>query len=550
MTEEKNSTIDALIEVSHAIDSGTNLISLLALIKEIAARLGGADRASIFILDRAENRLWSLLADGEQMIQVPRGKGIVGKVIDTNQVLNVPDAGNDDRFYDYVDKKTGYKTRSVLCVPMRNREGLALGAIELLNKKDGVFGRDDEQIVGILGTQAGLAIENVEMYDDIERNLTQFRLLHDIQNNINVSMGVDRILRAILSALLPVIEGDCGVIHIRYDKGREAYYGYHLDEGSVCWEPGEARECPGFVAGIVAQVREALASTPEKDCFDAGPVVYAQLKGDDEELGYIAVHVGRRESRLFNGPPLDYLRVVAGQTVSLIQKSRALEESKRSEKQALLGTMLSSVIHDMKNPLSGVSGFVQLIRQNPHNDSVPQYCDTILESLARLERMNSELLAFVRGDSIVLHKKPVDLQTLFATIRDNSREMLRRGGVDFGIECDGEVRVSADEDRLVRAFGNILNNARESMADGGTLTVSIQRDGTTAIVKIADTGIGMPAHLQEKIFEPFVTHGKKNGTGLGMAIARSIIEEHGGNIVVDSMLGRGTTFTISLMLED
>jgi signal transduction histidine kinase len=101
---------------------------------------------------------------------------------------------------------------------------------------------------------------------------------------------------------------------------------------------------------------------------------------------------------------------------------------------------------------------------------------------------------------------------------------------------------------MVRVISNLIKNAREAMPHGGILTLDIEQDANDAVIRVADTGSGMSPDLLAKVFEPFFTYGKKNGTGLGMAIARSIVEAHGGQIEISSTLGSGTTVKIRLPL--
>ena len=254
------------------------------------------------------------------------------------------------------------------------------------------------------------------------------------------------------------------------------------------------------------------------------------------------------ESRLFNARPVDYLKVIAAQTVSFLDKKESLEEKKRSEKQALLGSMLSMIVHDMKNPLCGASGFAQLIQQKSQDGTIKKYSGKILDVLERLERMNNELLMYVRGDSVQLEKSEMGLKQLFEQLVSGLAPSFSQVNIKVAIkaENDEEIVIVADRDRLIRVFTNILANAREAIDKEGTINVELSKDNSTAVIRISDSGKGMPAYIRQRVFEPFVTHGKKTGTGLGMAITRTIIERHEGSINVESALGKGTTFIINL----
>ncbi|MBD3421223.1 MAG: GAF domain-containing protein [Chitinivibrionales bacterium] len=536
----------ALIELSQAINSRIDLFGLLRLIKGIATRLIDADRASIFILDKRRKSLWTLMADGETVIDMPASKGIVGEVIKKNESCNVADVNKDNRFYNKVDKQTGYETRSLLCSPMRNREGAALGAIELLNKHNGAFTAHDEQLVNILAAQAGLAIEHIEMNEDIRHNIKQLELLFDIQKNINVSMEIEQIFEIILSKVIAAVKGECGIIQTVTAQGITGYHGFHPDFGSRFWEEDDRRSCPQQLLKLLDQVDEKAATLMKSPFYADSTLLYSPLTRENLRLGYIAILRAPAKERLFNDIPVDYLKILAEQTVSLLNKMEAIDEKKRSEKQALLGAMLSNIVHDLKNPLSGISGFAQLIKRKSDDVKIQSYCDIMLETLDRIGKMNSELLFFVRGESITLEKQSFLLNDLFAEITYLLSEKYRQSNISFELKAREEINVVADKDRLARVFTNFISNAKEAMEDGGTITIELRKKENSAIIKIIDSGRGIPGHVQERLFQPFVTYGKKNGTGLGMSIARSIIEKHEGRIKLKSMLGKGTTFTITI----
>jgi two-component system, sporulation sensor kinase D len=112
------------------------------------------------------------------------------------------------------------------------------------------------------------------------------------------------------------------------------------------------------------------------------------------------------------------------------------------------------------------------------------------------------------------------------------------------IRYDGDLHV--DFPRFTRVLCNLIKNAQEAMPHGGILTLHTERDGDEVVIRISDTGTGIPPEILPRLFEPFVTHGKTHGTGLGMAIAKSVISAHEGKISVGSVQGSGTTVEVRL----
>lgn len=542
------SETEALLELAEALVTSPDLQSILHLIKEVAARLTDADRASIFVFGRSRQELWTILADSTEMIRMPADKGIVGHVIRENSLLNIEDAGSDDRFYSEVDRKTGYVTKTILCVPMRGRDGTALGAIEVLNKREGLFSSHDEKLLTVLAAQAGLSIEHVEMYEDIQHSCGQLELLLDIQKNLNVAMEPEQIFQLILEKVVPAVGGSCGVIETITRSGIRGYHGYDSERGHRYWESVDRRNWPQNLQSLRSLLSETL-QTRNEEFIATERIVYAVLSEGQTPRGYIAVELPDTDTGRFNPISVDYVRVVAEQTVSILAKREALEEKRRSEKQALLGSMLSTIVHDMRNPLSGITGFAQLILRKNQDEKVTRYCNIILETLTRIEKMNNELLLFVRGDTIELEKNHFDLRAFFDELLDSMMLSFEQRNIAISVEGENDISLQADRDRLYRVFANILTNARDAIDKDGTIAISLSVDQTHALVEIGDSGPGIPGHVLDRIFEPFVSYGKKNGTGLGMAIAHSIVQRHGGEISVRSQLGNGTTFLVRLPLQ-
>jgi HD-GYP domain-containing protein (c-di-GMP phosphodiesterase class II) len=163
--------LQAILEVAKALTAERQLDVLLDRIVASAARVADADRCTLFLVDVDRGELWSKVAQGTREIRVPLGSGLVGAVAATGQSINVADAHLDPRFNRSVDAATGYRTRSILSVPMRNTRQEIVGVLQALNRRDGPFTDEDEELLVALGGQAAAAIENAVLHGDIERLL-------------------------------------------------------------------------------------------------------------------------------------------------------------------------------------------------------------------------------------------------------------------------------------------------------------------------------------------------------------------------------------------
>ena len=165
--------LTALLEVGKAMASERNLDRLLQLILGELTRVMEADRSSLFLVDRERNELWSKIAQGLEVreIRIKIGMGISGYVAQTGKTVNIPDAYADPRFNQETDHRTGYRTHNILCAPMRNKHEEVIGVLQVLNKLDGAFTAEDEDLLLALSSQAAVAVENAILYEDIQKQI-------------------------------------------------------------------------------------------------------------------------------------------------------------------------------------------------------------------------------------------------------------------------------------------------------------------------------------------------------------------------------------------
>ncbi|MEL7051041.1 MAG: adenylate/guanylate cyclase domain-containing protein [Cyanobacteria bacterium J06588_5] len=165
--------VAALLKAISSMEQSLNLAVTLQSVMAAARELMQADRSTLWLLDETRTELWSQVAsaDGQTLIdlRLPADKGIVGFVAETAETLNIPDAYADDRFDASSDQKTGYRTRNILCMPVFNSSSQLIGVSQLINKKQGQFSRLDESFMRAFNTQAGIALENAQLFQQISQ---------------------------------------------------------------------------------------------------------------------------------------------------------------------------------------------------------------------------------------------------------------------------------------------------------------------------------------------------------------------------------------------
>jgi len=223
---------------------------------------------------------------------------------------------------------------------------------------------------------------------------------------------------------------------------------------------------------------------------------------------------------------------------------RQQEQLLRWDRLATVGELAAGLAHELRNPLAGISGALHVLGSQfqPDDDRRALLAD-LQSQIARMNRTLTDLLRHARPE------KPQRLLVEINGVLEQSLKFLPRGGIEVIRRLDSSLPpVSADPNLLHQALLNILVNARQAMPHGGRLTIethALPGNGRPVQIRITDTGVGIADDQIARIFQPFFTT-KAQGTGLGLAIAARVVEEHGGRITVESVVGKGTAFTIAL----
>ena len=190
-SREQVDRLNMLIEASKIVNSAIEIDKLLGLILEAASRSINADRGTLYLLDSMTGELWSKVAQGNNIVEIrlPVGKGLAGYVAKTGEVVNITDAYKDPRFNPEIDKKSGYKTHNVLCMPMKDKDGKIFGVFQFLNKREGPFGPGDESFIDALSVHASIALENARLAREMVQSerlsavgKMASTIIHDIKN--------------------------------------------------------------------------------------------------------------------------------------------------------------------------------------------------------------------------------------------------------------------------------------------------------------------------------------------------------------------------------
>jgi signal transduction histidine kinase/putative methionine-R-sulfoxide reductase with GAF domain len=562
----------ALRAVGVALGS-LDLDQLLELILAKITEAVDADRATLYLLDEANDELVSRIVQGDEVrsIRLQIGHGIAGHVARTGKPLHVRDAYKDPRFSPEWDMLSGYRTRSILAAPMKNHLGKTIGVVQVLNKRRGDFTDVDSDILAALATQAAISLDNSRLFlsvtqknmqlldtkEQLESRVRDLKLLFDLESAMGRAGSLDDLFVAVLSEGMRACEARHGAVALRdQENGGGAIYVLEDKHKRLKRFPfGSEQGLIGYAIRhneVVISADEATDPRRDEDLntrigVECSTALAIPLEGENEEpMGAMALY-NKRDPRGFSDEDRELLTLIAANASTAIRLQLARESREREERLTTIGRLLSGVIHDLKTPLTVISGYVQLMQGAEEKDQRDQYAELILKQFDHIGAMQREVLEFARGEKSVLVRK-VYLQKFMNDVRVQLEHELARRNVELVIDVHDRGTARFDEGKILRVVHNLARNAAEAMeAKGGKFTIRVARDkeDEALVITFTDNGPGIPKDIEHRLFQSFVTSGKKGGTGLGLAIVKKIAEEHGGSISVHST-SRGATFKLRL----
>lgn len=221
---------------------------------------------------------------------------------------------------------------------------------------------------------------------------------------------------------------------------------------------------------------------------------------------------------------------------------RAQTEITQTEKLAALGYLSAGLAHEIRNPLNSISLFIQLLKQGTNDGEQQEYLDKTLKEVDRIEGIIRRLVDASRRSRTV--NTAVQVPVVVQTALDIFRPQIESHHIEVSLACDQQVPpIKADPVELEQVFTNLFQNALQSMPHGGRLAIAITCQANQVVVRISDTGQGIPQELHEKVFEPFFTT-KNRGTGIGLPVVRRIARLYQGDVTIEENPAGGTIFRV------
>lgn len=532
---------------------------MLRDILEQAVKLTAASSGSLCLIDAEDGALAIEVAVGidEEACRNCRlalGAGVTGWVAATGETLLVPDVTREPR---YVPIRAG--VRSELAVPLRT-DGRVLGVINVDSDHAEAFAAETAGLLEMLARRCVDAIAYARLYDELRLKNQQLEALVEVGRELTATLDLKEVLAGVVRHARRLLRGKVASLLLERDGGFETVV---TDGAGPAYLSREEPEVQRSIAGRVLRTGLPLAVNDLRAEPGFQLVEVAELEGlrsllsvplraKDRIIGVLNVY--GEERRHFRSHEVALMRLLAQQSAVAIENAALFQEAREagerlreSEKLAALGRLSAGFAHELRNPLNTLNVLIYAMARQSGGDA-PAAADlaVVRDEIRRMSLLLDQFLDFARPRPPSFQRQRVE-EIVEETLLLVGPEAAKRGVV---VERSWEgltPAVWADGDQLKQVFLNLGLNALQAMPQGGRLRVEIRRVGGSVVIGVQDTGVGIPAEVRERLFEPFFTT-RDGGTGLGLPIAMRIVEGHSGKLRIDSEAGSGTTASVWLPL--
>jgi len=508
---------ELLLQANRILSSKLNVSEVLEAVLELATKVVKAEASSLLLLDEKKNELYfdvtlGSVKESVKQIRLKVGEGIAGWVAKEKVPLIVNDVTKDSRFTKKVDKSTSFITRSVLAVPLVAK-GKLIGVVEAINKEmNQEFSDNDKEAFEIFASQSAIAIENARLFSDVS---TEKQKLNTVF--AEMSDGV-------------ILLDESGKVVILNEAG-------------------------GRFLGLA--LNQVLGKTFGPDLFPRfeSPPEFQEIKNMKKDIRYFDL-VRREGKDFFLSLQAHKLHETRGGGAGYLVILHDTTEEKREGR--LKQNFLSLISHKLKTPLTVIIGYAPALNASSENLSSLQKkaVTAIADQGEHLRELVDKLLLYtlVESESLKKESESKELSTLIQEAADGLD--LKKNNKKININYDSSIKsmpkATVDRKLMVEVFKNLLENAiKFNDKNEKEITVASKSADNFVRVSIKDNGVGIPSEERVKIFQKFYQiensfTGQVPGAGLGLALCRKVVEEMGGQIDVESEIGKGSTFIVSL----
>ncbi len=597
--------LETIFILTEKVSSYFDLKHLLNIVTEYVTKALHAQGTVIRLINKTTNLLEVMAEYGLDSINIRRygikkGDGVSGEVWEKRQPkLVVPDTEESKQLLN-----SKLKIKSLICVPLIF-ENEVTGTMSVYEKlSDLPFDDEDKVFLEVIAGLVSPLIAYTEALEreqklsrEIKKNLENLRIITELNRIIMKPRKLDELIFLILTALtfgkdigfnragLFMYNAHTGILQGMIGVGCENIEETQVweklpDITTIQWlemiEKNKIKNESSFNRKI-RQIRFDVTEFPTilqifrngsvyvspkdtkdiiKELLNVEEYAIVPLLGKEDLLGMLYV------DNKFNRRPIDenyisLLQTFASQAALAIENSKLYSELSNTnellktaqqellvkEKLATVGEMLTTLAHEIRNPLTAIGGFANIILKKSEDSTIREFAEKIYYHASKMDNMFKEFLLLAKQH--YLSYSTLNLKDIIIECIENFKH--NHKNIFFNLNFANDLFIAGDKNMLCVVINNLIKNAIQAMPEGGNITINVFSENSDAVITVEDEGNGIPPEVLPNIFDPFYTT-KFNGFGIGLSISYKIVKQHNGIIYAENKADRGAKFTIKLPL--
>ncbi len=574
-TQQRAHQLTTLNEITRQLTGTLELEPLLQNILENAVGILNCEAGSLFLVDEQTYELVFKVTVGPVAAnligqRLPAGTGIVGRAVQTRSPIIQNEEQRTNNHFQDIDQQTGFVSRALMAVPLQVKDRV-IGVIEVINRRDGLpFVTDDQALLTAFAGQAAVAIENARLYtltdQELAARVEELSVMQRIDRELNASLEMDRAMRITLDWALRQSGAEAGLIGMLEENKLHVMSHQGLDE-RIASLPDQTMKVDLPAMNTVIETGQPQRTTVTTSNQKLLPTAHTQMiipiRRETNVIGLLHL-----ESTNDTQVDMAFLTRLTDHAAIAISNAQLYGEVQRAN--LAKSDFVSFVAHELKNPMTSIKGYTELLAGGAVggiNEMQTNFLHTIKSNVERMSTLVSDLNdnSKIEAGRLRLEFKATNVPDLVdEVIRSIKRQIEDKKQIVDIMVPESISSVWADRTRVIQVLTNLVSNAYKYTPESGTIQVGAEEtanhwdtEGAGKVVHIwvKDSGIGMSAEDQEKIFQKFFRSDdpkarESPGTGLGLNITKSLVEMQGGKIWFESEFRKGTSFHFTIPVAE